>query len=135
MTHVMNSQTMSGLSWFEELPNLIKYYTTIGNRTLLKDEYTKIGNFTLLKDLDYFVYITKLDFQEETPNQIMHMLSTLLLWSKIFYSTIGQYPTLYDFLAIAPEDICCWEYYLAYPNKCSKPNTFQPTVLLHSTIE
>ena len=27
-----------------------------------------------------------------------------------FYTTIGQYPTLYDFLAITPEDIYCWEH-------------------------
>ena len=32
-------------------------------------------------------------------------MSTLLSWSNRFYTTIGQYPTLYDFLAITPEDI------------------------------
>ena len=32
------------------------------------------------------------------------MLSTLILWSKTFYTTIGQYPTLNDFLAIAPKE-------------------------------
>ena len=57
------------------------------------------------------------------------MLSTLILWLETFYTSIGQYPSLYNFLAIAPEDISCWEYYLGYPNKCAKPNIFQPTVL------
>ena len=47
---------------------------------------------------------------------------------KSFYTTIGQYPTLYDFLTITPKDIFCWEYDLAYP-KCAKPKIFQRTVL------
>ena len=56
-------------------------------------------------------------------------MSTLLLWLKIFYTTIGQYPTLYDFLAITPEDIAHLNYYLTYPNKCVKLKIFQPTLL------
>ena len=32
-------------------------------------------------------------------------MSALLLWLKRFYTTIGQHPTLYDFLAITKEDI------------------------------
>ena len=46
-----------------------------------------------------------------------------------FFTTIGQYPTLYDFLAIAPKDIFHWEYYVAYPNICVKPDVFQPALL------
>ena len=33
-----------------------------------------------------------------------------------FYSTIGQYPTLYDYLAIMQEDLIDWEYHLDNPN-------------------
>ena len=36
---------------FEEFPDLIKYYTTIGNGTLLMEEYTTIKECTLLKTL------------------------------------------------------------------------------------
>ena len=43
-------------------------------------------------------------------------MSTLLLWSETFYTTIGQYPTLYDFLAITQEDPFHWEYLLHNPN-------------------
>ena len=42
-------------------------------------------------------------------------MSTLLLWLKNFYTTIGQYPTLYDFLSIAPEDITHLNHCLVYP--------------------
>ena len=90
---------------FRELSNLIKYYTTIVNGTILKAEYTIMENHTLLKDINNFLYFTQPNFSEDTPNQILHMLGTLILWSKTFYTTIGQYPTLYDFLAIAPKDI------------------------------
>ena len=86
---------------FKEFPNLIKYYTTIGNGTLLKQKCTTIKECTLLKEIK-------------------------LLWSKNFYTTIGQYPTLYDFLAIAPKvlGLTCLNYYLTYPNKCVKPKIF-----------
>ena len=33
---------------FKEFPNLIEYYTTIGNGTLLKEEYTTIKDCELL---------------------------------------------------------------------------------------
>ena len=65
-----------------EFPNLIKYYSTIGNGTLFK-EYTTIENHTLLKNIDNLMYPTQLNFSEDTPNQILHMLSTLILWSKL----------------------------------------------------
>ena len=54
------------------------------------------------------------------------MLSTLILWSKSFYTTIGQNPTLYDFLTITPktypigilpsisQQMCETKYYLTY---------------------
>ena len=87
---------------FYEFPDLIKYYTTIGNGTLLKDGYTTIKECTLLRDIEHFMYLTQSYFSDNTPNQILHIMSTLLLWSKRFYTTIGQHPTLYDFLAITP---------------------------------
>ena len=64
---------------FGEFPNLIKYYTTIGNGTLLKEEHTTIENQTLLMDIDSLVYLPQLNFLEDIPNQILHMLSTLIL--------------------------------------------------------
>ena len=76
-----------------ELPKLNEYYTTIGKSTLAKD----------------LVYITQMNFQEETPYQIMHILSTLLLWLKNFYTAIHQYPTLYNFLAISQDELFHWE--------------------------
>ena len=85
---------------FEEFPDLIKYYTTIGNGTLLKEKYTTIKECTLLKDIEHFMYLTQSYFLDNTPNQILHTMSTLLSWSKRFYTTFGQHPTLYDFLAI-----------------------------------
>ena len=85
---------------FNEFPNLINYYTTIGNRTLLKEKYTTIKQCTLLQDLEHFMCLTQSYILDNTPNQILLIMSTLLLWSKKFYTTIGPHPTLYDFLAI-----------------------------------
>ena len=62
---------------FEEFPNLIKYYTTIGNSTLLKQKYTTI-KCTLLKDIKHFMHLTQLYFSDNTPNQILHLMRTLL---------------------------------------------------------
>ena len=117
---------------FGDFPNLIKYYTTIRGGTLFEEEYTTIKNGAVLKDIKNFMYLTQPNFSEDAPNQILHMLSTLILWSKTFYTTTGQYPTPHDLFAITPEEISCWKYYLAYPNKCVKPKLFLPTVLLPS---
>ena len=89
---------------FHKFPNLIKYYTTIGNVTLLKEEYTTIKECTPLKDIGHFLYLTQSYFSDDTLNQILHLMSTLILWLKTFYTTIGQYPTLYDYLTITRED-------------------------------
>ena len=67
---------------FIEFPDLIEYYTTIGTSTILKEEYNTIEYCTLLKDISNLMYHTQLNFLEDTPNQILHMLSTLILWSK-----------------------------------------------------
>ena len=71
---------------FNEFPDIIEYYTTIGNGTLLKEEYTTIKEHTLLKDIEHFLYLTQSYFSDDTPNHILHIMSTLILWSK--YSTL-----------------------------------------------
>ena len=90
---------------FEEFPDLIQYFTTIGNGTLLKQRYTIIKESTLLKDIEDFMYLTQSCFLDNTPNQILHIMSTLLLWLKRFDTTIGQHPTLYNYLDISQEDL------------------------------
>ena len=67
---------------FMEFPDLIEYYTTMGNGTLAKEKYTTMENHTLLKDIKTFMCLTQPYF---SPNQILHMLSALILWSKTFY--------------------------------------------------
>ena len=114
---------------FDEFPDLIEYYTTIGNGTLLKEEYTTIKESTLLKDIEHFLYLTQSYFSDDTPNQILHLMSTLILWSKTFYTTTGQYPTLYDYLAITREDLIRWEYHLDNPNISVRPNIFRSTLI------
>ena len=109
---------------FDEFHDLIKYYTTIGNGTLCKEKYTTLKECTLLDIVEHFMYLTQAYFSDNTPNEILHITTTLLLWSKDFYTTIGQYPTLYDFLAITPEDITCLKYYPMCPNQCVKQKIF-----------
>ena len=97
-THALNKYGASKyLSLdFEEFPALIKYYTTIGNITLLKEEYTTMENCTILKDTKKFMYLTQPSFLEDTPNQILHMLSTLQLWSNfLHYYWPISYPLLF----------------------------------------
>ena len=57
-------------------------------------------------------------------------MGTLILWSKTFYTTIGHYPTLYDYLAITREDLICWEYHLDNPNTSVNPKIFRSTLVL-----
>ena len=54
---------------FDEFPNLIEYYTTTVNGTILKQKYTTIKECTLLKDIEHFMYLTQLYFSDNTPNQ------------------------------------------------------------------
>ena len=117
---------------FDKFPDLIEYYTTIVNGTLVKEEYTTIKEFTLLKDIEHFLYLTQSYFSDVTPNKILHHMSTLISWSKTFYTTTGPYPTLYDYLAIMREDLICWEYYLNNPNTSVKPNIFRSTLIPQS---
>ena len=70
--------------------------------TLPKEEYTTMESCTLLEDTKIVMYLIQPYFSEPTLNQILHMLSTLILWSKMLYTTTGHYHTLYDFLAIEP---------------------------------
>ena len=90
---------------FEEFPNLIEYYTTIGNSTLLKEKYNTIKECTLLKDIEHFYvpYPTIFLRQHTQPNPANYEYTTILV--KKIYTTIGQYPAVYDFLAIAPKDV------------------------------
>ena len=53
---------------FNEFPNLIEYYTTIGNGILFKEEYTTIKESTLLKDIEHFLYLTQSYLSNNTPN-------------------------------------------------------------------
>ena len=76
---------------FDEFPDLIEYYTTIGNGILLNEECTTFKQYTLLKDIEHFLNLTQSYFLDDTPNQILHIMSTLLLWLKTFYTTIGYY--------------------------------------------
>ena len=98
--------------------------STIRNGTLLKEEYTTIKESTLLKDIEHFLYLTQSYFSDDTPNQILHLMSTLILWSKTFYTTTGQYSTLYDYLAIMREDLIRWEYHLDNLITTVNPNFF-----------
>ena len=68
---------------FDEFPDLFKYYTTIGNGTLLKEDYTTIKERALLKDIKHFLYLTQSYFLDDTPNQILH---TLLLVNILPYT-------------------------------------------------
>ena len=90
---------------FEEFPDLIEYYTTIGNGTLLKKKYTTIKECTLLKEIEHFMYLTQPYFSDNTLYQILQIMSTLLLWLKNFYTTVCQNPTLYDILTITQENL------------------------------
>ena len=51
-------------------------------------------------------------------------MSTLLSWLIRFYITIGQHPTLYNFLAITQEDVIQREHHLENPNTSAKPKFF-----------
>ena len=107
---------------FGEFPNLIKYYTTIGNGTLLKEEYTTTNNHTLHKDKK-FKYLTKLNFSEDTPNQILQMFSTLILWSKLLHSYWSiSYPI--QFLSHHRDKLILWEYHPDNPSTCVKLKIF-----------
>ena len=129
--HLVDDQCSEFLkSWmayqgFDKFPNLIEYYTTIGNGTLLKEEYTTIKESTLLKDIEHFLCLTQWYFYNHTPNQILHLMPTLILWSKTFYTTTGQYPTLYNYLTITRKDLICWEYHSDNPYTSPIPKVFQ----------
>ena len=105
-------------------------FVTLSNTTLLLEIVQNLRKSTLplncthCKDIDNFMYHIQLKFLEDTPNQILHILITLILWLKSFYTTISQYPTLYNILAITKDELILWEYYLDNPNTCAKPKFF-----------
>ena len=60
--------------------------------------------------------------QHSQPNPTHNEYTTIVV--KNFYTTIGQYPTLYDFLTNAPEDITHLNYYITCPNQSVKQKIF-----------
>ena len=76
------------------------------------------------------MYLTQSYFLDEMPNQILHLMSTLILQSKTFYTTIGQYLTLYKFLTITQEVLIHWEYHLDNPNMSVNLKIFRSTLIL-----
>ena len=64
---------------YDKFPDLMEYYATILNGTLLKEEYTTIKECTLLKEIEHFMYLTQSYFSDNTPDPFLYILSTLLL--------------------------------------------------------
>ena len=63
---------------FGEFPDLIEYYATIRKGTLLKEEYTTIKECTLVLNIKHFLNLTQSYFSDNTPNQILHLMSPLI---------------------------------------------------------
>ena len=105
------------------------------NTTLLLETVHYLRKSTLLLKTIHYLRTSTINVSNPTkflignsqPNPT-HVEYTNIVVKKFlhYYRPISY---LYDFLAIAPKDISCWEYYLVYPNKWVKPNIFQPTVL------
>ena len=76
---------------FNEFLDLFKYYTTIDDGTILKEEYTTIKECTLLKHIEHFMYLTQLYFLDNTPNQILHIMSGGLKISTLLLVNILPY--------------------------------------------
>ena len=55
-------------------------------------------------------------------------MTTLIIWSKTFYTTIGQYPTLYDYLTNTQKDLIRWEYHPDNPYTSRIPKVFRYTL-------
>ena len=51
-------------------------------------------------------------------------MGALILWLKTFYTTIGQYSTLYNYLAIMRENLILWEYHIDNLNTSVNPKIF-----------
>ena len=54
---------------FNEFPDLIEYYTTIENGTLLKKEYNTIKECTLLKDIEHLCTLPNCISQTTLPTK------------------------------------------------------------------
>ena len=76
-----------------EFPDLIEYYTSFGNGTLLKEEYTTIKECTLLKDIEHFLYLTQLYFSDNTPYTNIVVENILHYYCSISYpiQLLGHY--------------------------------------------
>ena len=58
-------------------------------------------------------------------------MTTLILWSKTFYTTIGQYPTLYNYLDIMREELLFIRLeHLLPPNTSVNLKIYQSTLKL-----
>ena len=54
---------------FDKFPDLIEYYTTVRNGTLLKEGYITIKECTLLKDIEHFMYLPNCMSQTTLPTK------------------------------------------------------------------
>ena len=54
---------------FNKFSDLVEYYTTIGNSTLLKHKYTTVKECTLLQDIKHFMCLTQSYFSDNTPTK------------------------------------------------------------------
>ena len=77
---------------------ILKNFLTLLNNTqctvidtLLNQEYITIENHRLLNNIKNFTYLTLPYFLEDIPNQILHMLSTLILWLNTLLVYIPPY--------------------------------------------
>ena len=78
---------------FNEFPDLIKYYTTIGIGTLLKEKCTTIKECTLLEDIDHFMYLTQSYFLDNTSNQsYTNEYTTIMVKRILHYYRSTSYP-------------------------------------------
>ena len=76
---------MDGNHGFREIPNIIKYYPTIGNGTQLKEEYTIIH---FLKTLTILCTLPNQISWRTLPTNPTHVKYTNIV-VKTFYTTIG----------------------------------------------
>ena len=65
---------------FKEFPDLIKYYTTTVNCTLLKEECTAMENCTLLRDIKILCTLPNHISWKILPTKFYTLNTTLLLW-------------------------------------------------------
>ena len=75
---------------FKEFPNLIKFYTTIGYGTLLKEEYNTIKECTLLKDIKILCTYPNCISQTTLPTK--SSITTIVVKNFLHYYWSIPYP-------------------------------------------